>query len=81
MKTKIKMLIFALIVGGMACLISCEKDEGGGDDPNDICDVKLCSDDNDLKQKCIDAYNECADYTPEANLNECVVIGRVFCGL
>ena len=80
MKTKIKMLIFALMVGGMACLISCEKDEGGGD-PNDVCDVNLCSNNNDLKQECIDAYNECVDNSPNPNVDECELVALNFCGL
>ena len=80
MKTKIKMVIFALCVGALASLASCDKDDGGSD-PNVFCDEDLCANSDALKEQCIDAYNACMANEPDANDDECAALALIICGI
>jgi hypothetical protein len=80
MKTKAKILIMSLLLGGMTTFLSCN-DDSDDLDPNVFCDENLCSTDSDLKQKCIDAFNTCMATEPDANDDECATTALLICKL
>ena len=81
MKTKAKILFMILLLGSMTTFISCN-DDGEKEtelDPNVFCDENLCSTDSDLKQECIDAFNNCLATEPDLNDDECAATALLVC--
>lgn len=80
MKTLAKILFMIVLLGSTATLISCNDDSTESDlDPNVFCDENLCSKDSDLKQECIDAFNNCLATEPDANDDECAITALLIC--
>ena len=67
-------------------LLSCGSDDDSetppaeGNDPNDFCSVELCSSLANLKQICIDEYNDCVATGALTN-QECQVFATETCTL
>ena len=77
MKTKAKVLILSLLLGGMTAMYSCNDDDEL--DPNVFCDENLCSTNSALKQQCIEAFNTCLATEPDANDDECAATALLIC--
>jgi hypothetical protein len=61
MKNLLKLLCTCLFIGCFFMFLSCSDDDPGADpgDPNDFCDIEVCSTNANFKQVCIDEYNDC----------------------
>ena len=79
MRKLTKALFVLLCVGSMTFLLSCGDDDDEGTDANVLCDENLCSTDNDLKEKCIDAFNTCMANEFDANDDECAAAALLIC--
>jgi hypothetical protein len=80
MKTKAKILIMSLLLGGMTTFLSCS-DDSDDLDPNVFCDENLCATDAGKKQECINAFNTCMATEPDANDDECAGTALLICRL
>lgn len=79
MKTTAKILIMVLWFGSMTVILSFSSAPESGLDSNVFCDENLCSIDSALKQKCIDAFNECLQNNPDLNDDKCAVTALLIC--
>ena len=68
-----------LSIGLMTGAYSCSDDETPALDPNVFCDENLCVSNPDLKQECIDAFNDCLAANPDANDDECAATALLKC--
>ena len=81
MKTKAKVLILSLLIGGMTAMYSCGDDDdvdpGGG-----LCNVELCVGDSDAaklaKAVCMDEYNDCVALGAKSEA-ECAAFANETC--
>ena len=83
MKTKAKVLILSLLIGGMTAMYSCGDDDDA--DPassNDLCNVEACVGDSDaakaLKTVCMNEYNDCMALGTKTEA-ECAAFGTETC--
>ena len=59
---------------------ACNKDDDDpGQDPNVFCNESKCAANDDLKEKCIDAFNTCMATEPDANDDECAATALLIC--
>jgi len=77
-------LVLIVLVVGCLTVISCSKDdesptEPGNYDPEQFCDERLCANNAELKQKCINAFNLCVANNPDLNDEECAGSALIYC--
>ena len=77
MKTKLKVLIPVLCLGGLIVLFSCDKDDDPVND-DDICNIELCIGNATLTQICIDEYNDCKELGSKSD-EECLIFAQETC--
>ena len=83
MKTKAKILIMSLLIGGMTAMYSCGDDDDV-DPGSELCNVEVCVGDSDAakaaKAICINEYNQCIALGNKSQ-SECAAIATETCTL
>lgn len=81
MKKLSDILYRGLFLACLVILVTCGDDVNPDDDPgdpNDFCNIELCTSNGTLKQVCIDEYNDCVA-TGNKSKSQCATFAAETC--